>query len=139
MEALLGAVVGAVLGGALSLVGGVVVARAEVRRAARMTVYREILPPLFAKTTTSQVVEMSDVEALQREALLAGRKDYALALAVVMTTGKQRGDAAFGHPSNDEATDAQVRQFMESSAELEDALETFEKHLVNKLRWRARR
>lgn len=81
---------GAVVGGAASLVGSVIVNRMQLVRAARIRMFKELLPPLVRKRLQAHANEMQEglgssiddyiqaFHALSLESVIAGRKDEAL-------------------------------------------------------------
>lgn len=135
----LAAIVGAGIGGALAFAGGFLASRAEVRRSARVKLYRDLLPPMFAKTaTTATRFAMTDVDEIRREALIAGRKDYELACALIGHLGSVVALQATDHPKLSTATPEGSQKYMAALLALEDALGSLNDHVVGRLRWRAK-
>jgi hypothetical protein len=84
-DALVGAVVGAIIGGAITLVGSVIVGRWELANAARLRAFEELLPKIMDKSlsipqhsdATSDDLQLdTDLRALARVAAIAGRTEY---------------------------------------------------------------
>lgn len=78
---------GTVIGSIGSMAGSVILGRHELTRAARIRIYRDLLPPMVDATLDASVwsaeISRSQVEALYREGVLAGRGERRLAQSVV--------------------------------------------------------
>lgn len=74
---------GSVVGAAGSIGGSLILGRRELTRSARIRIYRDLLPSIVDATLDappwSTPVARSSMEALYREAVLAGRRDGAMA------------------------------------------------------------
>lgn len=83
-DALVGAVVGAIIGGAITLIGSVIVGRWELANAARLRAFEELLPKVIQESSvlqhsyaTSNDLQLdTDLRALARVAAIAGRTEY---------------------------------------------------------------
>jgi hypothetical protein len=80
-----GAVVGAIIGGAITLIGSVIVSRWELANAARLRAFEELLPKVRQESlsilkdsyATSDDLQLeTDLRALARVAAIAGRTEY---------------------------------------------------------------
>jgi hypothetical protein len=93
--ALLGAVVGAIVGGAATLFASLIVERQRVARETRIRMYDELLPAVrdgsmgysgsrIRHETTSEIEEFERLLGeLERARLIAGRKDHALTCELI--------------------------------------------------------
>ena len=79
---MLAALLGAIVGGALALIGSIVVNQRVQVRANRVRLFDEIIPPLMNKLADTGTLDLRAFQVLVRAASLAGRSDYHKANAI---------------------------------------------------------
>lgn len=123
---LISGVIGALVGGAASLAGTVMVGRMQFVRSARVRIFREILPKISERTLPAFLAEqesddcfnsyVASVAELAREAQVAGRPEgRAMRKIFALNTGSED---ALGHGTFEIVKDVVVR----NQSEIVDAL-----------------
>lgn len=140
------ALLGAGVGGLASSAGSIWVARRELARAARLRMYKELLPDLPAarargeRTSMRRYAGRSDgsspsevLAALHREAVLAGRRDVRLADAVLVAWADLVRPRQSDSRTDEEGIPITAKRHAEEAA-FDAALSALSAHLADKIR-----